>query len=601
MKKPMRKIKGFAAFAVTMLTWGLCAAAAVAGTTAGKAPSVKVESVSTDDPWSAFTVNYTLGGIDAAAEYKVAFEVTIDKVTRGVTNAVAKLADGAASKDIDTVALFGGQAKSDSPVSVRLALIEIRKGIGGVQLWETGPYWAEWNAGASRPEEGGVLGRFDAAAEAVRKTFGAPWRVPTMDELQQLAMRCDSKVTTSNGVPGRLFTSPFNGQSVFFPFAGCLHGDHHDDLGVRACSWSSTVHRDTNYVHYLSIGKGDSHINWTGRAKGGATVRAVRDADDPVVAVCDHEIDLVNYLTADGFAQALAANPHRVTDSPAKGGDFILKLANADGSSDFVHVFLTPGAATFTTAAALTARVLAVGGGGAGGNFGDMNKYDRQGMKGGGGGGAGAVVEKSGCPLAKGTFSVTVGAGGVGCGFWDGTGDGGAGGASTLAFGETTIVSALGGGGGGSVKATGNGGDGGCGGGAAGHPEKAEAFRGGKGETGRDGGSAAAGANGFGCGGGGMGTAGSSSENGVSGNGGNGVICDILGYRTYFGGGGAGGGSKIASKGGLGGGASAGEKINAGTKGLGGGGAGSARANENGGTGGSGAIVIRYTQKHGAW
>lgn len=154
---------------------------------------------------------------------------------------------------------------------------------GGVQLWTNGVYWAEWNVGAAKPEDGGKLYRFDAAADAVRGSFGAPWRVPTDRELLDLADRCVSQWTTSNGVVGCLFTSKSNGKSVFFPAAGCLHGENHDDVNVRACSWSSSeVSYDTNYVFYLSCSKGDVHRNWTMRRTAGATVRAVRDADGAI-------------------------------------------------------------------------------------------------------------------------------------------------------------------------------------------------------------------------------------------------------------------------------------------------------------------------------
>ena len=70
----------------------LVGALATAGLMAVSSPSVTVGEVSTGAPWSTVTVNYTLGGLDADLDYKVAFDVTANGVTRGVTNAAAKLA-----------------------------------------------------------------------------------------------------------------------------------------------------------------------------------------------------------------------------------------------------------------------------------------------------------------------------------------------------------------------------------------------------------------------------------------------------------------------------------------------------------------------------
>lgn len=90
-----KKLKGL--FAATVAAIGIAAIAE---------PTVTVGKVETGEPWSKVTVNYTLGGTDAKIEYKVAFDVTAGGQTASVTNDAAKLTDGAATKEIDTVALF---------------------------------------------------------------------------------------------------------------------------------------------------------------------------------------------------------------------------------------------------------------------------------------------------------------------------------------------------------------------------------------------------------------------------------------------------------------------------------------------------------------
>ncbi|MCR5413473.1 MAG: DUF1566 domain-containing protein [Kiritimatiellae bacterium] len=140
----------------------------------------------------------------------------------------------------------------------------------GVQLWENGPYWAECNVGATKPEEYGYYfwwgdtvgytrsggtwtddyyysgvtwvsstgqqmssspftdsscptyekdnsalqsagyidstGKLVAAHDAATAHLGSLWRMPTGDELQALVDNCTTTWTTRNGVYGQLVT-----------------------------------------------------------------------------------------------------------------------------------------------------------------------------------------------------------------------------------------------------------------------------------------------------------------------------------------------------------------------------------------------------------
>jgi len=141
---------------------------------------------------------------------------------------------------------------------------------GGVQLWENGPYWAECNVGASKPEEYGYYfwwgdtvgytreggtwmddwtyqgvtwvsgtgarmgsspfdsstcptdnksisqlqsagyidstGNLVATHDAATAHLGTPWRMPTSAEIDALISNCDTTWTTQCGVSGRLMT-----------------------------------------------------------------------------------------------------------------------------------------------------------------------------------------------------------------------------------------------------------------------------------------------------------------------------------------------------------------------------------------------------------
>ena len=275
----------------------LVGAVAAAGLMASAAPSVTVGDVKTGEPWSTITVDYTLGGVEADLDYKVAFDVTANGVTRGVTNAAAKLADGTASKVIDTAALFGA-ASADPKAKVRIVLIAV-KPLGGVQLWEDGPYWAECNVGATKPEEYGyyfwwgdtvgykrnasdtgwvssqngasfsftvsdcltygkdtaqlqsagyidATGNLVAQYDAATAHLGAPWRMPTDAEYAALIDNCDTEWTTRNGVAGRLVKGrgAYATKSIFLPAAGLGYDSDLTGPGSYGNVWSSTPYSD---------------------------------------------------------------------------------------------------------------------------------------------------------------------------------------------------------------------------------------------------------------------------------------------------------------------------------------------------------------------
>lgn len=288
-------------------------------------------------------------------------------------------------------------------------------------------------------------------------------------------------------------------------------------------------------------------------------------------------------------------------------------------SGDYIiHTFT--GDDTFTVLnGSSSIEYLIVGGGGGGGM--DM---------GGGGGGGGVVIGSA--VVNKGTYTITVGAGGVGA---PAAGTNGQPSAHQFTIpatkgGDSSIsgigITAIGGGFGGSSYRAYTpgiaGGSGGSGGGSSGYNDNAGTFLGGQGTAGqgnRGGNSTAAYYSG---GGGGASAQGADSTNQP--NGGDGIVSAILGTSYYWGGGGGGSAYSLSTggnggKGGGGGGAvgttSGGSGINDGFPGgggspnsqtnrpggnagpnTGGGGGGGSHYNSNnkGGNGGSGIVVIRY-------
>jgi hypothetical protein len=88
--------------------------------------------------------------------------------------------------------------------------------------------------------------------DAARHNMGAPWRMPTVGEFQELVANCDSEWTDEDGVTGRRFTSRINGNSIFFPASGDRDGTGLNGHGSYGLYWSSSLTSQT-YGYYLNF------------------------------------------------------------------------------------------------------------------------------------------------------------------------------------------------------------------------------------------------------------------------------------------------------------------------------------------------------------
>jgi hypothetical protein len=76
--------------------------------------------------------------------------------------------------------------------------------------------------------------------DAAMHNMGAPCRMPTVSEFQELNNNCITEWTTQNGVNGRRFTSRINGNSISFPAAGVRFGVSLLNRGSDSGYWSSS-------------------------------------------------------------------------------------------------------------------------------------------------------------------------------------------------------------------------------------------------------------------------------------------------------------------------------------------------------------------------
>ena len=175
----------------------------------------------------------------------------------------------------------------------------------------SGLLWAEKNVGANRPEDDGLYfswGNVDghtgtdgydfgsnndgpyastpgAALEgniptnitydAAMHNMGAPCRMPTVSEFQELYNNCTTEWINQNGVNGRRFTSRINGNSLFFPAAGYRSGVSLYYRGSDGYYWSSS--RNSAASSYdLSFNSGRVNPSGTSNRFYGFSVRAVQ-------------------------------------------------------------------------------------------------------------------------------------------------------------------------------------------------------------------------------------------------------------------------------------------------------------------------------------
>ena len=220
-----------------------------------------------------------------------------------------------------------GEVKIDD-----VALTVDAKLLGGVQLWENGPYWATCNVGASKPEEYGYYfwwgdtvgyklnaagdgwvsvqdgtsfsfdssscptdgmnnpqlqsagyidasGNLVAAHDAATAHLGAPWRMPTSAEIDELISNCTTEWTTRNGVYGRLISGKgaYVSKSIFLPAAGYGYGSALYGLGSDGDYWSSAPSSgNSRNAWYLDFYSGNFRRDGSGLRYFGQPVRSLR-------------------------------------------------------------------------------------------------------------------------------------------------------------------------------------------------------------------------------------------------------------------------------------------------------------------------------------
>lgn len=83
--------------------------------------------------------------------------------------------------------------------------------------------------------------------------WGGKWRMPTKNEMTELAHFCTWTYTTHNGIKGFTVTGK-NGNSIFLPAAGFCNYGHSVYVGEEGQYWSSSLYGDySNYAYRIHI------------------------------------------------------------------------------------------------------------------------------------------------------------------------------------------------------------------------------------------------------------------------------------------------------------------------------------------------------------
>ena len=119
-----------------------------------------------------------------------------------------------------------------------------------------------------------TLTTLESIDDAATANWGAGWRMPTQEELQELYDNCTREWTEQNGVSGYLFTGP-NGNSIFLPAAGGRDDSGVHNVGSYGFCWSSSLlSGDTHFVWRIFFDSGNCYLDYNSRYFG-LSVRAV--------------------------------------------------------------------------------------------------------------------------------------------------------------------------------------------------------------------------------------------------------------------------------------------------------------------------------------
>ena len=110
----------------------------------------------------------------------------------------------------------------------------------GIREYYLTKYCINANIGLDSFNDGKI--QLEPADDAAMVKLGAPWRMPTEAEIEELVAGCTWTKETINGTPCLRATSKANGKSIVICTAGLMDDTSHDAQHITAAFWASTLY-----------------------------------------------------------------------------------------------------------------------------------------------------------------------------------------------------------------------------------------------------------------------------------------------------------------------------------------------------------------------
>lgn len=197
-----------------------------------------------------------------------------------------------AMEDITLTARFAELPVNVDAVDLGLSVKWATCNVGASEPWEYGGYYAwgeteeksdyyletyKWCNGSSNPMTkyctDSIYGRVDNKTvldpedDVAHVKWGDSWRMPTLEEQQELLGECTWEWTELNGVNGYRVTGP-NGNSIFLPAAGLRHGSELYNGGTYGLYWSGSLGDGSNLACGLYFNENYHFWNYYSRSHG---------------------------------------------------------------------------------------------------------------------------------------------------------------------------------------------------------------------------------------------------------------------------------------------------------------------------------------------
>ena len=220
------------------------AACSTAGDTAAKTVTIGgftlkpngIVSVLFRNAFTATEPTLNVSGTGAKPIYQYGQAVAIGKVK---DNTILTMAyDGTAYEVIAIESLAGHPSGIFVDLGLPSGLLWADRNVGAARPSDSGEYFSWGNSVGHAADDGydfggsvdGPYGETSGATltadiavgtnDAARANMGAPWRLPTVAEFEELIANSSVEITSEDGIVGARFTSAINGNSVFLPAVG---------------------------------------------------------------------------------------------------------------------------------------------------------------------------------------------------------------------------------------------------------------------------------------------------------------------------------------------------------------------------------------------